>query len=126
MAGAPLTDHRFGGNVVGDATLGYGDGTVADAYGAADADFSGEITLLPTSVVPASPTWARSNVSRPMVQLWPTWTRLSIFASRPIRVSPMLPRSMQCWPGVRRRFPRLRRRTGRSCAKRRSLHFWRS
>jgi hypothetical protein len=30
-----------------------------------------------------------------MVQLWPMWTRLSSFAPRPMRVSPMLARSMQ-------------------------------
>ena len=40
--GRSPTDHGSGGNVVGDAALGYGDGSVADFYVAADAYLSGQ------------------------------------------------------------------------------------
>jgi len=40
--GGSAADHGSGGNVVGDATLGYGYGSVADFYVAADAYLSGQ------------------------------------------------------------------------------------
>src|SRR5262249_59235192 len=53
------------------------------------------ITFLPISVDPARPTCAHSMEFSPVLQLWPTCTRLSSFVLWPIRVSPRLARSMQ-------------------------------
>jgi len=70
--GGGAADHRSGSNVMGDAALGDGDGSVSNLDVAADADLSGQDYVVAYVGGSASPTWAQSSVSWPMVQLWPT------------------------------------------------------
>src|ERR1700722_12578599 len=46
------------------------------------------------TMLPESPVCAAITTSSPIWQLWPMWTRLSIFVPRPIRVSSSAPRSI--------------------------------
>ena len=113
-----IAAHDFtGSNIVGDAGLCGGDGSVADGAVAGDADLAGEDDIAADSVEPASPTWAQSSVFSPTVEPWPTWTRLSIFAPAAIGFRRWRRGRYRRWPGSRRPCRCAPGRTGGSCTR---------
>ena len=55
---------------------------------------------MPSLVEPAIPTWATMIESGPTSTLWAICTRLSIFAPRPMRVTPRVARSTQLFAPI--------------------------
>ncbi len=66
--GGIAADDFSGSDVVGDAALGGGDGSVADGAVASDADLAGEDDVFADVVEPARPTWAQRRVFSPTVE----------------------------------------------------------